>query len=172
MGSERMNFSTKDIPPYPVDKLSDDLKYIKLQGKSYTWVIREDLDPSTIHVQTNNHSGYGGRTFNFPLTDGTFIEMIGPWNSSSDSLLSDTGFDVTKNHYTFGIIAKDFDRENWIDTTLIDVIYCDINWTKGAFDRIEKLAQKLANENKCRLVFYRKSYGGSMRSFVEPNNEI
>jgi hypothetical protein len=69
-------------------------KYIKLTGKRWTWVIKENNDPNSIHVQTTCTEGYGGRTLTFQLVDGSTLEMVGPWNGNADHLFEDTGYDV------------------------------------------------------------------------------
>jgi hypothetical protein len=158
----------KHVPMYPTT--SKDSKYIKIQG-TYTWVIREDLDPSTIHVQTSCKEGYGGRTVKFQLTDGTELEMVGPWNSGSDALYRDTSFDVRNNHYTFVVVAKKRNCEgnNFSNNILEDVLYQDTEWTLGSFKRGDEIANKIANELGEPVYLYSTSYDGSSCGRIEPN---
>ncbi len=56
-------------------------------------------------------------------------------------------------------------------TVFKDVLYQDKDWTVGYFDRIEDMAQNMANELGKKVVFYSQSQCGSTQSSKYPNNK-
>ena len=138
--------------------------YKKIVGKSGTWLISiQDNEADNIYFASNSgkrSDGFGGATLEFVLENGQIEEVQGPWHSNSDSLYSDTGYDVRDKHLTRGIIAKDIKRgPNWEDE-YIDVLHYDEVPVIGKYKRIEDLAQELANEHNCRVYYAMKSSGG------------
>lgn len=147
-------------------------KVVKGSGKNI-WLVPTNNDPSLIHVdmQNPNSDGYGGRVLRFPLEDGMVHEAKGPWNSNADALYRETGIDLRDKHKTYGIIA--FGRENsdgphWMIHDYIDVVHLDSEPTLGEFGRIEKMAQKIANESGRRVFYQVKTAGGGSAGSKDP----
>ena len=109
--------------------------------------------------------GFGGQTLTFELESGEKIELQGPWHSNSTALYTATGYDVRDKHKTFGVVARKCE-DGW----LRDVIYQDGNWEIGVFNRVEMIAQQLANDCGHTLQVYSESQGGSSRGPVEPEH--
>ena len=155
--------------------------YKKLIGKSgRIWLVAiQDNPADNIYVSANtieNNPGYkgfrgfAGRTLTFELEDGSILELQGPWATNSDALLKDTGYDVRDKYLTFGVIGLGRKYENGCGggVTITDVLYQDEGWTIGEFDRVDKIAQKLANEIGKTVMKFSKSQGGSSCGQVKP----
>lgn len=111
--------------------------------------------------------GFGGSELSFVLTDGSILKLKGPWHSNSNSFLRDTGIDITDKHYTYGVISlekeypKNVGNFNDWNPLMKDVLYKDTQFTLGKFERIEKLAQEMANKLGKIVHYYSESMGGS-----------
>jgi hypothetical protein len=156
-------------------------KYRKVTGKSgRNWYIAIDSPAGNVYVSPKSEEntpgykgfkGFGGRTLQFELEDGTVDHIQGPWHSNSDSLFEDTGVDVRDQHVTFGVISRDFKSDPddpWGDGIMVDVLYIDEEPNKGSFDRIDKLAEEYAEREGKQIMYYRESKGGSCRGPVKP----
>jgi hypothetical protein len=145
-------------------------KYIGNSGK--VWMVAVQDNPAdNIYVSGGKHSeGMAGRTLAFKLEDGTTEEIQGPWHANANALFKDTGVDVRDMCSTFGVIG--FDRQygshGMHPVTIIDVQYKDEHWTLGSFDRIEKIAQGIANRKDRTVYYFVKSKGGSSCGPVKP----
>ena len=145
-------------------------KYIGKSGRIWLVACQEN-EADNIYVSGGKHSqGFGGRTLTFDLEGGGAIELQGPWHSNSVALLKDTGVDVTNKHFTFGVIGQDirYGSHGLHPVTIINVLHKDEKWTLGEFNRIEKLAQEIANELQLRICYFQKSKGGSSCGPIKP----
>lgn len=167
-----MNFETKNIPEYPKTE-ERQLKYVKITGKEYTWVIRQDLNPSTIWVQTPTKDGISGRPAAFDLVDDSTITLNGPWNTTADALYQDTGYDVTDRHYSFVVISLDYSQKKYEfnNYTMEDVLYKDNKWLRGKFSRPQELAQGFANKLNRPVYLYRQTQGGVSFEQIKPKKK-
>jgi len=147
--------------------------YKKIKGKRGNWYIalQENAADNIYHGYSDGtySEGFGGRTLTFKLEDGTEDKVQGPWHSNDDSLFSDTGYDIRDKHLTRGIISKGKEG-NFYKEVYKDVVYYDEKPVLGEFDRIPKMAQKLANELNCELYYSVKTSGGGSSFFVKPEN--
>lgn len=147
--------------------------YMGKSGRTWLVAIQEN-QADNIYVSGGKHSqGYGGRTLTFHLEPGGGkAALVGPWHSNSGALLADTGIDVTDRYLTFGVIG--LGREYGTvgmglhPITIKDVVLKDTEWTLGTYDRIEVLAQELANELGTSVVYFVKSKGGTHSGFTKP----
>jgi hypothetical protein len=109
--------------------------------------------------------GYAGRVMSFPTKDGA-IEIQGPWHSNSDALYEAVGVDIRDKHLTFGCVALERDGD-----TYQDIIYIDPKeGIVGTFERVDEIAQKLADELDRVLYVYSRSHGGSHSGPVYPKS--
>ena len=147
--------------------------YRKVVGINSIWYIAIQENPAdnvycTAKVRTGRSDGFGGATMEFQMEDGTVDRVQGPWHGNADSLLSDTGYDVTETRLTQGICSKG-KAGNMLDGyEFIDVLHYDEVPTLGQYDRIMTIAQNLANENNCRIYYAMKSAGGGNAHFRDP----
>lgn len=147
--------------------------YKKLVGKSgRTWLVAvQPNEADNIYVSGGKNSqGFTGRTLVFKLEDGSTLELQGPWHSNSTSLLADTGYDIRDKYLTFGVIGKQIRYGDYglSPVTIIDVLHKDKEWVLGEFDRIQKLAQEIANDLGETICCFQKSQGGSSSGTVKP----
>lgn len=158
-------------------------KYHTFIGRSgNTWVVANTLDAAAHVYRTDNPAnekrkgvsdsslGFSGRTLKFPLVDGSVYELNAGWHSSAHDLLKDTDVDLTKNYFTFGIIALDceFIKNSYCNYTYHHVLHLDKGLVLGDFYRVRDLAQKISNKIQRKLTYWSESNGGSTNSFVEP----
>lgn len=114
-------------------------------------------------------NGYGGRTLEFPTKNGV-VKIQGPWHSNTDALYSRTGVDLKDKHRTYGVISFTRGMEG-NNTVLLNILYCDPEGgIVGLFDRINLLAQQMADDNNTVLICYRQSSSGSSEGPVYPSN--
>jgi len=147
--------------------------YKKLTGRSgKVWLVAVQDNPAdNVYVSGGKGSqGFAGRTLEFELEDGSVERLVGPWHTNSGALFADTGYDVRDKHLTFGVIGlgREYKNGSGGGVTITDVIYQDEDWTIGTSDRIEKIAQKLANELGKTVMKFSKSSGGSSCGQVKP----
>ena len=150
----------------------------KIPGKSRNWylpIINGQEVVDGIHCDNGKSKeyseGYAGRTATFKLEDGTEDQVQGPWHSNSAAFFEDTGVDMQDKHLTWGVIYTKEIRRDYM-TAIIDqkdIYHIDEGWTQGKFQRIEELAQKLANTHGLRMFYYAQSSGGSRQFKAEPN---
>lgn len=112
--------------------------------------------------------GMAGRTLTFDLIDGGSVDFIGPWKSNPDDLFKETGVDVRNTHFTKGVCAFDIKLGRpWPSPDIyIDVQHFDDVPILGAYNRVEKIAQEIADRTR-RVVHYAfisKGGGSSFRA--------
>ena len=109
--------------------------------------------------------GFGGRTIVLPLMDGTDFELHGGWHSRPVDLLEDTGIDAMNQHLTYGAVGLHRVKgQMWI----YGILHEDAAPTIGRFDRIERIAQDIANERNEQVAYGSLSLGGSVSGVIKP----
>ena len=159
-------------PPFPEPRTP---LYEMVIGKSgVAWFYPANWDnPADQILCTNSENwdepgeGFGGSTLNLQLVNGETFELKGGWHSNGDSLLADTGISLKSQYYTYCVIAEEVMSHNPL--TLDKVLYEDLGWSLGEFERPEKLAQKFANELGKEVYLAKRSSGGGMYGYIQPN---
>ena len=156
-------------------------KYKKIVTEKRTWYVAiQENEGDNVYVcytdpKLNEDSeGFAGRYIHFPLEDGTVDEVKGPWHSNVVSLFADTCYDARDKHYTKGIVAEDFENiGTWPNHQykFFNVYHLDEDYTLGSYNRIKRIAQKIANEKNRRIVYKMESMGGGVRSWCDPENK-
>jgi len=148
--------------------------YKVLLGKSgKRWFVANQLNPAdNVYVEGGRNSdGFGGRTLNFRTESGEIIALKGPWHSNSKGLYDDTGYDIRAKSLTQGICALDRKRGYPEPELYIGVLYFDECPVLGEYERIEKLAQTLADEHGKKICYAMKSMGGGVSSWTNPKQD-
>lgn len=107
--------------------------------------------------------GFSGAILHMPLINGRDFELRGGWHGNSKLCYKDTGVDTRNQHLTFGAIAVH--RTGY--SGLFGILYEDKKPRIGKFDRIEQLAQEMANERNERVYYSVLSYGGGASGWKE-----
>lgn len=150
-------------------------------GKSgTTWIIPpagRKFRATDIHCRDEKDprrsEGYGGRTLEFPLVDGSVCALQGPWHSNADSLFEDTGIDLREQHQTWVVVARRQEHRRHMARAYLDIVHVDPEPVEGHFDRGQHLAEKLADELCEPLTVYRESRGGaSMGGYIPPKMNV
>lgn len=148
--------------------------YRKVQKGPFTWFVPNNGNPSKINWHNpRDENGYGGSVVKFPLEDGSICDVKGPWCRTADTLFEVTGIDLRNNHLTFGIIALERQsvKHKGMTNDYKGVLYVDEDETVGDFDRIPKLAQKMANERGENVVYQVITAGGGQLGTKRPEIE-
>jgi len=151
-----------------------DRVFKKLVGKSgKIWMVAMQDNPAdNIYVSGGKHSqGMAGRTLEFKHADGSATNIQGPWHTNADALFRDTDYDVRHMCLTFGCIglSREYGKGPGLGpVTIHDVLHVDACWTLGEYERIDKIAQAIANERGVTVVRFIKSKGGSCCGPVKP----
>jgi hypothetical protein len=146
--------------------------YEKLPGREgKTWIIEDGRkNPEAIYCDNpRDRTGFGGAEFEFTLADGSVFKSKGPWKSGSEGLLEETGVDLTKLHLTRGIVALRREPGSYGQADIyFDVLHVDEVPVVGLFNRIDFLAQTLANELGREVCWSTVSNGGGCASRTSP----
>lgn len=144
-----------------------------LDKNNRKWLVaNEENEADNIYVEGGKNSdGFAGRTLTFSLITGEKIKLQGPWHTNSNSLYEHTGYDCRNKSFTFGLVAKKREMTEDYKNKFIDIFYIDNDWTLGLYDRIEIIAQQIANELNDTVYYYRESQGGSSSGPINPNTE-
>ena len=144
--------------------------YLHLDGK-FPWIIPTNGEPSEIHSHNAPHTGYGGRVLFFPLDEeDKLYKAKGPWHRNADDLFAATGIDLRNNHLTLGIVALERRsvKHKGMANDYRGILHLDENEIRGEFDRIPKLAQKIANERGEDVVYQVITAGGGRLGTKKP----
>jgi len=131
-------------------------------GKTYFY----NGNPTSVWVD-GDHEGSGGRTISYEMMDGDTVDLKGPWNTNAKDLLEQTGIDLTKMSYSFGLVfstrqeALDFQEGQHIMP-----LWSDESWTLGNFDGGEKrMKDKIDGFHRSmKRVFIQRRWAGSNHS--------
>lgn len=162
-------------------------------GRTYLVPVNVPNAADYIHVDVHDPTsrGYGGRTLEFPLEDGTMYKTKGPWHTNSEALLKETGIDIRELHGTKVTIwsvvdevstFKEYVRQEdgtlkWMDVTRPrpvkgEVIYEEQDYCLGDFHRGERVAQAIADIRQETVKFKSESRGGAVEAWKTPNDPI
>jgi hypothetical protein len=142
--------------------------YVGQSGR--TWLVAcQDAAADNIYVSdpNPNSQGFAGATLRFLLEDGQVLSLQGPWHSSAESLLADTGIDIRDKHRTFVVIYLQRAFEDG-KAKCRGVLYKDDVPTLGSFEGGKNLAQEYANRRGEPVYCYSESAGGSWDGLVTP----
>ena len=103
-------------------------------GRTYLY----NGNPESIWVD-GDMEGSGGRTLSYEMMDGDTVSLKGPWNTNPKDLLEQTGIDLTKMSYSFGLVFRT--RQEALDFSAgkdVAPVMSDDQWKLGEFDGGEK----------------------------------
>ena len=110
-------------------------------------------------------TGFGGAILDMPLMNGHSFLLKGGWHGNSKDLFDDTGIDTFALHKTYGAVGL-HRAKGFMD--LVGIIYEDSTPKIGRLDRIDSIAQEIANRLNEDVVAAHLSYGGGSCSIVKP----
>ena len=164
-------FVTADYQMFCGSSEAESRKYAKhIDPRGCVWLVadQEAAAEGVYYHDPRDHKsqGFGGRTINFPLQDGTVYSAKGPWASNAGVLFEATGVDVRDHHLTFVVLAMN--REYLQDGTgrmlFTGVIYRDPAPQLGRFSRDQELVAQFPEAH----YVYQRTRGGSS-SGMTPN---
>ena len=151
------------------------MDYKQLIGKDgRTWLVGNTHNAAD-HIYADGgkgSEGFGGRTLEFDIDDGSTLSLIGPWKSNSDHLFAETGHDVRHLHLSMGIISLHQEPFNYHTGFYINVLHRDHGFEIGPFDRIEQLALGYAAAYRHPTYFAVRTLGGGMARHIEMTEEL
>ncbi len=74
--------------------MDNSTKFKLIKDGKHTWIVPLNNDSEKIFIDTLDGEGFGGRTLEFTLEDGTKHKVKGPWHSNTNSLFERTGIDL------------------------------------------------------------------------------
>lgn len=109
--------------------------------------------------------GFCGRAMKFTLVDGSELTLYGPYKCA-ERYLHEVGVNLSDKHKTRGVVALDagpyFDGGAYFhQRTYSRLLHLDTEWVLGEFERVEKIAQRLADERGEPVYCYYETQGGS-----------
>lgn len=147
------------------------------QGKSgFLWLVPFNIESKADHIYVQGKKGsdgFAGRPLTFDIRHGDTLTLNGPWSSTADELLSDTGVDLTDQYSGRVVIGLERGKaESCYQTIIKDVVY-DSGEEIGLFahNRLDIMGKIYANELKRKVYGYSKSFGGAMSAAYEPDGE-
>lgn len=160
--------------------------YVGKSGRA--WFVPNDIPnvADQIHCTDSDDwdkagRGFGGTALTLIVTkkDGKTIAgeplefvLKGGWHSNDNALKNDTGVDVSDKHLTYGAVG--FERLHWssehpeYNMGIARVLYADEQPTIGTFNRIQNIAQRLANMLNQEVQYSVSSDGGGSAGPVKP----
>lgn len=117
---------------------------------------------------TKKGTGFGGATLRFPLITGGEFVLNGGWHGNSRHLHEDTGIDTFNQHLTYGAVGLHRFTNTWL-MGIFGILHEDEKPQIGKFNRIELLAQDIANERNEPVWYGSLSYGGGSAGRKEVN---
>lgn len=159
-----------ELPKYPE-------LWTTIVGESgRTWLIPVDVPNKGDYIHCTAFAditmwgeGYGGSTLKFKLDNGEVFELHGGWHGNSNSLLADTGIDLTEMHYTH---ITTFVRYALPEISEGEIVYDNEGWCLGTFEReddlrwIKDIADDLPYLKEMQITKY--SIGGSSSFWITP----
>lgn len=142
-------------------------------GVYWFWPAEHPEPGAMVHcgspiIAGRKSDGYGGAIMAFRTADGN-INIQGPWHSNTDALFERTGVDLRDKHLTYGVVGTGRDTTTDFHTVITGVVHADPkDGVLGTFERINVIAQELADREDRPFYYYRKSHGGSSCGPVYP----
>jgi hypothetical protein len=147
-------------------------KYHLVIGKTGRRWLYADIPNAADHVYVDGgkgSQGMAGRTLRFDLVDGCTVDFIGPWKTGPDGLYKETGVDIRDKHLTRGIVALERECQSWPKPYIFRrIAHYDEVPVLGEFDRIDKIAQAVAERTGQKAWFCMVSGGGGVGSWADP----
>ena len=126
-------------------------KVVGKNGKNYYY----NANPFSVWVDADG-LGMSGRTVTYELLEGGEDVVKGPWNTNAKDLLQQTGVDLTKNFFSFGVVINTEDAEKFRDGKDVEIVFGDDDWTKGEYDgavlRMREKALDMGLEHNSNLI--------------------
>ena len=95
-------------------------------------------NPNSIYVD-GDKTGMGGVEMGFKMMDKTEEVYKGPWNTNANDLFEQTGIDLTKMNYSYGLVFQTrADALAFEKGKDVKPVFSDSGWTVGEFDGGEK----------------------------------
>lgn len=156
---------------------SFEILYARTDTPSRTWLYPADLSipdaADFIYTRDRDEKishGFGGRSLHFNTAHG-ICSLQGPWKSNADDLFKQTGVDLRKSHLTLGVVARYAKYLDFCRAIYSGVLFADDAPVNGSYDRIEKIAQRYADELGQRIFFSMRSHGGGYASSKIPSSQ-
>jgi len=151
--------------------------HVVVKGEHWLWAADVENSADFVYAGSDRRSeagrGMGGAACTFKLVDGGVVVLYGPFKCAPSYLKAAAGIDLSSRHYTRGVIAfayamskeggSYFQRKDFTD-----LLHLDEDWTLGTFDRIEELAQEIANREGRKVYYHSQSSGGSTAAWQHP----
>lgn len=117
--------------------------------------------------------GMGGRMVEFEAADGgEKVRLIGPWRTTADELLADTGVDVRDKYSQQGIVSLEIEHGRLgSGDRYTRILHHDEMPTIGSFDRIAIMAQDYADDFGVPVHMAVRRRGGSQASTKFPTKK-
>jgi hypothetical protein len=154
----------------------NDTPYRKVMGKSgKAWFYKPGKFAATaIYVDGGKGSqGFGGQTLQFKLEDGTTFDSAGPWMTTAENMLADTGVDLRDQQATRVIISRKVHYPKNIYAfmpDMIDVVYYEEQFVEGRFERAKEKVREIVKETGESLHYFIESFGGAQCGMMKPED--
>lgn len=146
---------------------------IDQEGRRWCYQIGEHGAEQIFAEKGNGMAGFGGSTLTFSLDGGTSVDIVAPWHTTADSLFKATGVDLRDHYRTQGIVAlKRTLTGGWGNETFDDVLHYDEEPTVGAFDRVDRIAERFAEELQQPVYMSVVTSGGGHRRIIRPRSML
>lgn len=134
------------------------------------WLIAiQPNEADNIYVEgKKNSDGFGGRILDFTLENGEVVSLKAPWHTNGDDLFNHTGYDIRDKHLTQGICALNIKYQGFKPNLYSNILHYDEEAVVGEYERVEKIAQELANKLNKKVYYSFKSSGGSSSHYKKP----
>tara|TARA_R110000787_G_scaffold19874_16_gene59191 strand:- start:137 stop:676 length:540 start_codon:yes stop_codon:yes gene_type:complete len=144
--------------------------YVGKSGK--TWCVADQESAAdNIYVDGGpNSRGMAGRTLTFKLSDGGEIQLQGPWKTGAGELYKDTGVDIRDAYFTRGVVSRH--RINgktfYAPDFYVGVLHYDDQPVLGAYNRVDRIAQRIADDLGEPVFMAVTSKGGGCAKRISP----
>lgn len=161
---------TRNVNTEPEIGLYTYEKYV--DANASIWLVRTGkFSADGIYVSGGKDSkGFGGAILKFKLTDGTFIELKGPWLTNAKDLQAHTGISVGRRYSSRVVIYSGKMKTDKNHYSFTDVHYGESEFVEGTFDREEtlELAKNCANSTGKSVFYFKETNGGHISFVVHP----
>lgn len=158
------------IPLIPIEeRTKEDLVFQKVNGRDGCWYIGKTQNSGDWIFFSSDPFQYG-ETKPSPIkitTEGGVEEVSSLWRSSSEELFLDTGMDLRDKHLTFGVVSEIREIGD-LDIKMEEILHADESPVLGTIDRIDSIAQDLANGSGKTLFYIRKGVSQNKISIKHP----
>ena len=151
--------------------------YQKLEGKSATWyyAINKENVADYIYASTRNKEGFGGRSLQFELEDGTIDNVVGPWQAGAENMKKETGVDITKKHLMSFVVCEKYKNAEgfYQNGECINVLHSAFNECMD-FNEPKRIAQQIAidRDDLDSVYLVQVSSGGGMAGYEKLDGKL